>query len=92
MIGYVIFVNRWEKNLVGSQYPPVVYELEQSGQGGLVGVGIGEGVDEEHPATLDELIVVTIAIHSYSILIDWTREDEGGMGRMERFVGMENLG
>lgn len=78
-------------NLVGSQYLPVIYELEQSGQGWLVDVGIGEGVDEEHPATLDEFVVVAIAIHSHSILIDWTREDEGGMGRMKSLVGMENL-
>jgi len=31
---------------IGSQYLPVIYELEEPGQSRLVGVGIGEGIDE----------------------------------------------
>lgn len=46
---------------------PVVYEFEQSGHGWLVTVGIGEGIDEEYSATLDEFIIMTVAIYSYSV-------------------------
>ena len=47
--------------------PSVVYEFEQSGHGWLVTVGIGEGIDEEYSATLDEFIIMTVAIYSYSV-------------------------
>lgn len=46
---------------------PVVYEFEQAGHGWLVTVGIGEGINEEYSATLDEFIVMTVAIYSYSV-------------------------
>ena len=53
--------------------------MEEARHDGLVGVGIGKGIDEEHFAALDELVVMAVAILSDIIFIHGTRDEEGGV-------------
>ena len=43
--------------------------MEQFGHGRFVIVGIGERVDEEEFATLDEFVVMTVTLHAYSVFV-----------------------
>jgi len=43
--------------------------VEEARHGGLVGIGIGEGIDKEYFATLDELVMVAVSIHSDIVFI-----------------------
>ena len=57
-------------------YTPVFYQFKQPWHSRFVTVGIGEGIDEKHLATLDKLVVVAVAVYANTVLIDRTREDE----------------
>lgn len=43
--------------------------MEQFEHGRFVIVGIGERVDEEEFATLDEFVVMTVTLHAYSVFV-----------------------
>ena len=53
--------------------------MEEARHGGLIGVGIGEGIDKQHLSALDELVVMAIAIYPNTILIDRTCKEESGV-------------
>ena len=48
---------------------PVFYQMKQFRHGRFVIVGIGERVDEEEFATLDEFVVMTVTLHAYSVFV-----------------------
>ena len=51
-----------------------------------------QGINEEYSATLDEFIVMTVAIYSYSVFIDRTGEDECLIRCLHRPFRMKLLG